>query len=111
MVVALASRRAGPPTLKQNLAARSQARAGLTSRTDNGRDVLSRVIWGTRISLVAGFVSVAIAALAGSLIGLFAGYRGGGHGLAMRLMDAVLSFRPWSWRWRSAPFWARTTGC
>ena len=57
--------------------------------------MLSRVIWGTRISLVAGFVSVAIAALAGSLIGLFAGYRGGRvDGLAMRLMDAVLSFPP-----------------
>ena len=60
-----------------------------------GRDQLSRVIWGTRISLVAGFVSVAIASVAGGLIGLFAGYRGGHvDGLAMRLMDAVLSFPP-----------------
>jgi peptide/nickel transport system permease protein len=64
--------------------------------TDNlGRDVLSRVIWGTRVSLLAGFASVAIAALTGSLLGLLAGYSGGRvDGLVMRLMDAVLSFPP-----------------
>jgi peptide/nickel transport system permease protein len=64
--------------------------------TDNiGRDVLSRVIWGTRVSLVAGLVSVALAAVAGSLIGMVAGFWGGRvDGLCMRLMDAVLSFPP-----------------
>ena len=98
VAVALAAPLLAPHNpLKQNLG-NTLASPGRTHPlgTDNvGRDVLSRVIWGTRISLVAGFVSVAIAALAGSLIGLLAGYRGGrADGLAMRLMDAVLSFPP-----------------
>lgn len=62
--------------------------------TDNsGRDILSRVIWGARVSLIAGLVSVAIGVLAGSLIGLSAGYWGGRiDGVLMRVIDAVLSF-------------------
>jgi peptide/nickel transport system permease protein len=64
--------------------------------TDNvGRDVLSRMIWGTRVSLMAGFGSVALAMATGGLLGLLAGYAGGRtDGLVMRLMDAVLSFPP-----------------
>lgn len=64
--------------------------------TDNvGRDVLSRVIWGTRVSLVAGLVSVVLAGIAGSVLGVLAGYCGGRiDGLVMRVMDAVLSFPP-----------------
>src|SRR5689334_6497949 len=83
--------------LKQNLG-NALARPGAEHwlGTDNvGRDVLSRVVWGTRVSLVAGFVSVAIALVAGGLLGLVAGYCGGRiDGLVMRAMDAVLSFPP-----------------
>jgi len=98
LVAALAAPLLAPyDPLKQDLG-NSLARPGRTHLlgTDNvGRDVLSRMIWGTRISLVAGFVSVAAAAAVGGLIGLLAGYRGGrADGLAMRLMDAVLSFPP-----------------
>ncbi len=49
----------------------------------------------TRVSLVAGFVSVAIAAAAGGVLGMLAGYAGGrADGVVMRLMDAVLSLPP-----------------
>jgi peptide/nickel transport system permease protein len=65
----------------------------LLGTDNNGRDVLSRVVWGTRVSLIAGLVSVAIAVVAGSAIGLVAGYWGGRvDGVLMRLIDAVLSF-------------------
>jgi peptide/nickel transport system permease protein len=98
VVAALAAPLVAPhDPLRQNLGD-ALARPGRAHwlGTDNvGRDVLSRVIWGTRVSLVAGFISVAIAALAGGLLGVVAGYVGGRvDGLVMRLMDAVLSFPP-----------------
>jgi peptide/nickel transport system permease protein len=83
--------------LKQNLnhALARPDRAHLLGTDNVGRDVLSRVIWGTRVSLVAGLGSVGIAVLVGGLLGLLAGYAGGRvDGLVMRLMDAVLSFPP-----------------
>ncbi|HTZ35873.1 MAG TPA: ABC transporter permease [Stellaceae bacterium] len=57
-----------------------------------GRDVLSRVIWGGRASLLAGIVSVALALAAGVPIGLLAGYLGGVvDGTVMRMIDAMLA--------------------
>jgi peptide/nickel transport system permease protein len=62
--------------------------------TDNlGRDIVARVVYGSRVSLIAGLASVAIAVVTGSLLGLAAGFAGGMlDSLVMRLVDAVLSF-------------------
>jgi peptide/nickel transport system permease protein len=57
-----------------------------------GRDVLSRIIWGTRASLLAGVVSVSIALALGLPLGLVSGYQGGVvDGTIMRLIDAMLA--------------------
>lgn len=57
-----------------------------------GRDVLSRVIWGTRASLLAGLVSVCISLALGVPVGLAAGYLGGWvDALISRIVDAMLA--------------------
>jgi peptide/nickel transport system permease protein len=57
-----------------------------------GRDVLSRVVWGTRASLLAGLVSVSISLLLGVPIGLAAGFLGGfADALISRITDAFLA--------------------
>lgn len=62
--------------------------------TDNqGRDILSAIMYGTRISLFVGFAAVGLAALIGITLGLLAGYKGGWvDGLIMRIADVQLSF-------------------
>jgi peptide/nickel transport system permease protein len=58
-----------------------------------GRDVLTRIIYGARISLKVGFVSVGIAVVIGALVGLCAGYYGGWlDSLLMRTVDIMLCF-------------------
>jgi peptide/nickel transport system permease protein len=57
-----------------------------------GRDVLARLIWGTRASLMAGLVSVSIAVAVAVPLGLVSGYLGGAvDGLLMRVIDAMLA--------------------
>jgi peptide/nickel transport system permease protein len=58
-----------------------------------GRDILSRVIYGARISLTAGLAAVAVATVVGTIVGLVAGYLGRWpDSLLMRLMDVLLAF-------------------
>ncbi len=81
--------------LEQNLYARLQPPSlGHPLGTDDfGRDILSRIIYGSRISLRIGGASIGAALIVGTLLGLWAGYWGGwADALIMRLMDLLLAF-------------------
>ena len=58
-----------------------------------GRDILSRIVMGTRISLAAGFFSVVLGAIFGTVFGLLAGYYGGWWDrIVMRISDVLFAF-------------------
>ena len=65
----------------------------LLGTDDQGRDILSALMYGARISLVVGVVSVLISMVVGVLLGLIAGFKGGWvDSFLMRLCDVMLSF-------------------
>ena len=58
-----------------------------------GRDTLSRLIFGTRTALAVGFITVAVSAVIGFALGMIAGFFGGiPSAIIMRVMDALMSF-------------------
>jgi len=83
--------------LSERLVAPALPAAGVTTHilgTDQqGRDVLSRLIWGGRVSLTVGFTVVAVAGCFGTLMGLVSGYFGGVTDMVvMRIVDVQSSF-------------------
>lgn len=65
----------------------------LLGTDDQGRDILSALMFGARISLAVGFASVALSVLIGVTLGLLAGFLGGWvDAVLMRLCDVMLSF-------------------
>jgi peptide/nickel transport system permease protein len=79
------------PDVKKILDAPSKAHPLGTDQL--GRDVLSRMLYGARVSLAVGFVSVGIAAAIGIVLGSLAGYHGGTtDAMVMRLVDLMLVF-------------------
>lgn len=79
----------------QNLAVRLQPPGGehLLGTDELGRDILSRLFWGARVSVPAGIAVIAVTGIVGCLLGAMAGYFGGAvDSVIMRAADAILSF-------------------
>ena len=95
VVVALAAPHLAPfdPVTPNLLAMRKPPSAVHRLGTDEvGRDVLSRLIWGARASLLAGVIPVSLAVAVSIPLGLLSGYAGGWlDGVIMRVTDAMLS--------------------
>jgi peptide/nickel transport system permease protein len=86
---------------RQSLRARLKAptleapdgKAHLLGTDHLGRDVLSRMVWGSRVSLLVGFAAVGVGGLVGAALGIVAGYRGGwADTVIMTIADAQLAF-------------------
>lgn len=81
------------PTLKDPVWMKDSDPRFLLGTDGVGRDILSRLIWGARISLVVGIVPVSIIIVVGGLVGLVAAYNGGWiDNLLMRIVDILYAF-------------------
>jgi peptide/nickel transport system permease protein len=84
-----------PPSTESHALPRAEdgSRTYLLGTDDQGRDILSVLMYGARISLVVGVASVLLSVVIGVGLGLLAGFRGGWiDGFLMRLCDVMLSF-------------------
>jgi len=82
-----------PDAININEALLSPSRAHLLGTDQLGRDLLSRLIYGARISLFVGIIAVGLATLIGILLGSLAGYYGGMvDSIIMRFTDIMLCF-------------------
>ena len=84
-----------PDPITQDLNARllSPSRQHWLGTDDLGRDLLSRIIYGGRVSLTVGVVSIGLALAIGTVLGLVGGYYGGWtESVTMRVMDVMLAF-------------------
>jgi len=87
------SRVLAPGTQSDASAAHAETALHLLGTDSVGRDVLSRLIYGSRLSLTVGFLAVLISAVFGSLVGSLSGYWGGWvEALSAWLIDVQLSF-------------------
>jgi peptide/nickel transport system permease protein len=95
LIALLAPRIAPHDPLHQDLLSRLQSPSSnhWFGTDDLGRDVLSRILWGTRVSLTVGTLAVLISVVIGTLVGLTAGYLGGWwDSFLMRTVDILLCF-------------------
>ena len=86
-----------PDPIRMDIPARLLPPSGshLLGQDEYGRDVLSRILWGARTSLVVAFLAAAAAAIVGTCLGLFGGYfRGLIELFTVRTAEAILCFPP-----------------
>ncbi|MCW5850315.1 MAG: ABC transporter permease [Anaerolineae bacterium] len=86
---------ADPTAMKLGQRLRPPGSQFLFGTDELGRDILSRILWGTRVSLQIGVIVIGIAASLGFTLGSMSGYfRGPFDGIVMRVMDIILAFPP-----------------
>lgn len=82
-----------PEQVQMSLALKAPSTDHWFGTDEVGRDLFSRVVYGTRLSLGMGISIILISGLIGILLGAVAGYRGGTFGqIIMRIMDIILAF-------------------